>query len=271
MPCLLSELSTRKGAMDYPLTRQTVIVVPARLASARFPKKLLAEVSGKPLVLWTAMRIAREAPEFPLCFAVDCEEIGDVLVNAGFSTILTNPDLPSGTDRIAAANETIGAERLINVQADEPLVTRRQILALAEAIETPEADMSTLAAPIVTSEDFQDSNVVKVVLDANGFAMYFSRALIPYPRDSLNAVGQCNLPLFRHLGIYGYTAEFLRVFTALPQGNLEKIEKLEQLRALENGRRIAVALTEDISIGVDTPEDLARVAPMLLAADQEVE
>ena len=123
--------------MDHSLTPQTVIVVPARLASVRFPGKLLAEVSEKPLVLWTAVRIAREAPEFPLWFAVDSEEIGDVLSNAGFSTILTNPDLPSGTDRIAAANEIIGAERLINVQADEPLVTRSQILALTEAIEKP--------------------------------------------------------------------------------------------------------------------------------------
>ena len=257
--------------MDHSLKPQTVIVVPARLASARFPGKLLAEVSGKPLILWTAMRIAREAPEFPLWFAVDSEEICDVLSNAGFSTILTDPDLPSGTDRIAKANETIGAERLINVQADEPLVTRSQILALTEAIEKPKSDMSTLATPIVNSEDFQDSNVVKVVRDANGFAMYFSRASIPYPRDDLEAVEKNTLPLFRHLGIYGYTADFLRAFTALPQGNLEKVEKLEQLRALENGRRIAVVLTEDLSLGVDTPEDLVRVAPLLLASEAEVE
>lgn len=256
--------------MDHSLKPQTVIVVPARLASVRFPGKLLAEVSGKPLVLWTAVRIAREAPEFPLWFAVDSEEIGDVLSNAGFSTILTNPDLPSGTDRIAAANEIIGAERLINVQADEPLVTRSQILALTEAIEKSGSDMSTLATPIVNSDDFNDSNVVKVVRDANGFAMYFSRASIPYPRDDSEAVEKKTLPLLRHLGIYGYTAEFLRAFTVLPQGNLEKVEKLEQLRALENGRRIAVVLTEDLSIGVDTPEDLERVAPLLLAAEAEV-
>lgn len=257
--------------MEYSLTRQTVIVVPARLASARFPGKLLAKVSGKPLVLWTALRIAREAPEFPLWFAVDSEEIGDVLGNAGFSTILTNPNLPSGTDRIAAANETIGADRLINVQADEPLVSRSQILALAETIEKTEADMSTLATPIVNSDDFKDSNIVKVVRDSNGFAMYFSRAPIPYPRDYSDAEKLKDMPLFRHLGIYGYTAEFLRAFTALPQGNLEKIEKLEQLRALENGCRVAVVLTGDSSIGVDIPEDLDRVAPMLIAADQEFE
>ncbi|MBT7740512.1 MAG: hypothetical protein HN727_01800, partial [Opitutae bacterium] len=176
MPCLSRELSARNGVMDQSLMQQTVIVVPARLASARFPSKLLAKVSGTPLILWTAMRIAREAPEFPLWFAVDSEEVGDILEKAGFSIILTSSDLSSGTDRIAAANETIGAKRLINVQADEPLVTRSQILALTEAIEKPEADMSTLATPIVSSDDFKDSNVVKVVRDANGFAMYFSRA-----------------------------------------------------------------------------------------------
>tara|TARA_B100001094_G_C18194792_1_gene809970 strand:- start:1850 stop:2623 length:774 start_codon:yes stop_codon:yes gene_type:complete len=253
--------------MDRSLKPQTVIVVPARLASARFPRKLLAEVSGKPLVLWTAMRIAREAPEFPLWFAVDSEEIGDVLSNAGFSTILTNPDLPSGTDRIAIANETIGAERLINVQADEPLVTRSQILALTKAIEQPGSDMSTLATPIVNSLDFQDPNVVKVVRNADGFAMYFSRASIPYPRDDLDMVKKNALPLLRHLGIYGYTSKFLSAFSALPQGNLEKVEKLEQLRALESGRRIAVVLTKDLSLGVDTPNDLVRVAPFLLAAE----
>jgi len=251
--------------MDHSLSSQTVIVVPARLASSRFPGKLLAEVFGKPLILWTAMRIAREAPEFPLWFAVDCEQIGDVLVQAGFSTILTDPDLPSGTDRIAAANETLEAERIINVQADEPLVTRSQILALAEAIEKTKSDMSTLATPIDCSEDFQDSNVVKVVRDVNGFAMYFSRAPIPYPRDDFDALEKKALPLFRHLGIYGYTAEFLRSFTSFPTGDLEQIEKLEQLRALENGRRIAVVLTDELSIGVDTPEDLKRVAPFLIA------
>ena len=256
--------------MDQSLMQQTVIVVPARLASARFPGKLLAKVSGTPLILWTAMRIAREAPEFPLWFAVDSEEVGDILEKAGFSIILTSSDLSSGTDRIAAANETIGAKRLINVQADEPLVTRSQILALTEAIEKPEADMSTLATPIVSSDDFKDSNVVKVVRDANGFAMYFSRAPIPYPRDDLEMLEKKTLPLLRHLGIYGYTAEFLRAFTILPQGDLEKVEKLEQLRALEHGYRIAVGLTDDSSIGVDTPEDLARVAPMLLAADKGV-
>jgi 3-deoxy-manno-octulosonate cytidylyltransferase (CMP-KDO synthetase) len=141
---------------------------------------------------------------------------------------------------------------------------------LTEAIEKPEADMSTLATPIVNMDDFKDSNIVKVVRDTAGFAMYFSRASIPYPRDDLEAVEKKTLPLLRHLGIYGYTAEFLRAFTALPQGNLEKVEKLEQLRALENGRRIAVVLTEDLSLGVDTPEDLERVAPLLLAAEAEV-
>ena len=256
--------------MSETVVQKPVIVVPARLASQRFPRKLLAEVAGKPLVLWTAERIGREVPEFRLWFAVDGEEIGEVLENAGFATILTEADLPSGTDRIAVANDTIGAERVINVQADEPLVTRSQIHSLAEALEKPGADMSTLAYPFEKLEDFRDPNQVKVVRDKEGFAMYFSRAAIPYPRDDLQAVGGKEFPAYRHLGVYAYSAEFLRIFCELPQGTLEKIEKLEQLRAMENGRRIAVVLTDDISIGVDTPEDLERIAPLLLATETEV-
>ena len=249
--------------MSETVVQKPVIVVPARLASQRFPRKLLAEVAGKPLVLWTAERIAREVPEFRLWFAVDGEEIGEILENAGFATVSTDPDLPSGTDRIAVANDTIGAEKVINVQADEPLITRAQILSLAEALDKPEADMSTLAYPFETLNDFRDPNQVKVVRDKKGFAMYFSRSAIPYPRDDLQAVEGKDFPAYRHLGVYAYSAEFLRTFRELPQGVLEKIEKLEQLRAMENGRRIAVVLTEDHSIGVDSPDDLVRVTPLL--------
>ena len=254
--------------MSETVAQKPVIVVPARLASQRFPRKLLAEVAGKPLVLWTAERIAREVPEFRLWFAVDGEEIGEILEKAGFATVSTDPDLPSGTDRIAVANETIGAEQVINVQADEPLVTRTQILSLAEALSKPRADISTLAYPFESLDDFQDPNQVKVVRDKEGFAMYFSRSPIPYSRDSLQPVDGKGFPAHRHLGVYAYSAEFLRAFRGLPQGALEKTEKLEQLRAMENGRRIAVALTEDHSIGVDSPEDLERVIPLLEVSTQ---
>ena len=243
--------------------RNPVIVVPARLGSMRFPRKLLARVCGKPLVLWTADRIAREAPDFDLFFAVDGEELEQVLVEGGFSTVSTDPDLPSGTDRIAAANEAIAAERIINVQADEPFVTRKQILSLAEALGKKGADMSTLACRFDRQEDFDDSNQVKVVTDANGLALYFSRSSIPFPRDGWEEFESSDCLPLRHLGLYAYSADFLRSFRGLPQGRLEKLEKLEQLRALEHGRTIAVALTEEISIGVDTPADLERIEPKL--------
>ena len=240
-----------------------VIVVPARLGSLRFPRKLLADVCGKPLVLWTAERIAGEAPDFDLFFAVDGEELEQVLSEAGFSTISTDPDLPSGTDRIAVANEAITAEKIINVQADEPFVTRKQILSLAEALGKEGADMSTLACRFDRQEDFHDPNQVKVVTDENGLALYFSRSPIPFPREGWeNFRNADSLPL-RHLGLYAYSADFLRSFRGLPRGRMERLEKLEQLRALEHGKRIAVAFSEDISIGVDSVEDLERIAPML--------
>ena len=240
-----------------------VVVVPARLDSRRFPRKLLAEVEGKPLVVWTAERIAREAPEFELRFAVDGEELASTLKVFGYSAVLTDPDLPSGSDRIAVANEVIGAERVINVQADEPLVTRSQILSLAEGLERDGASMSTLCHHFETEEGFHDPNQVKVVRDKEGFALYFSRATIPFAREADVGPPSAGFPAMRHLGLYAYSAEFLREFRDLPVGVLEEIEKLEQLRALENGRRIAVGVTEQGSLGVDSPEDLERLAPEL--------
>lgn len=240
-----------------------VVVVPARLASRRLPRKLLREVEGRPLICWTAERIAREVPEFDLWFAVDGDELASTLKASGYSVVLTDPNLPSGTDRIAAANEIIGAERVINVQADEPLVTRSQILSLSDALEREGASMSTLCHPFETEEDFRDPNQVKVVRDKEGFALYFSRATIPFAREADAGVFAPDFPAMRHLGLYAYTAEFLREFGGLPVGVLEKIEKLEQLRALEHGRRIAVGVTDDRSLGVDSPEDLERVVPEL--------
>jgi len=141
------------------------IIVPARLASTRFPRKLLADAGGTPLILRTAQRLDKEAPEFEKFFAVDGDELGDVLSGTGYNVIPTNPDLPSGTDRIAQANEQLNRTEVINVQADEPLVKREHILALAESLQVPDADLATLAVPFAKVEDFLDPNQVKVVLD----------------------------------------------------------------------------------------------------------
>ena len=265
------------------------IIVPCRLESTRFPRKLLHPVQGKPLLLWVAERIRAQAPEFPLWFAVDDALLDAPLRAAGFQTIATDPLHASGTDRLAEANRTVRASHVINVQADEPLVTGAQIRALA-ALIAGDAPMATLATPFRTAADFLNPNQVKVVFasegraeplappppgsSANAFAagpaappypggraLTFSRAPIPFARDRAGVVDDAWVrahPCFKHLGLYAYHADLLEKFSALPPGRYEQIEKLEQLRVLENGLPILVGVTEDPGIGVDTPEDAVR-------------
>jgi len=232
------------------------IIVPARLASSRFPRKLLADAGGMPLILRTAYRLQDQVPEYELFFAVDGEELAKPLEDAGFCTLCTDPNLPSGTDRIAQANQTLRREVVLNVQADEPLVTRDHILALTKAIFKKGADLATLATPFLKQEDFTDPNQVKVVLDRSGFALMFSRSPIPYDREK---GGQFNTLSLKHLGLYGYQKSFLEDFAKISAGDLEDLEKLEQLRALENGKRIAVEIVAHGTIGVDTREDLDAI------------
>lgn len=240
------------------MSKTPSIIVPARLASTRFPRKLLHKVRGKPVILWTAERIRKVAPEFPLYFAVDDEALQSCLEDAGYAVVRTRPDHPSGTDRLAEANAEVGAPAVINVQGDEPLVTGEQIRALAKGLEG-DAAMSTLAIPFQRSEDFTNPNQVKVVRDRQGNALYFSRSAIPFARDSGGAVDQTWLTAnhcYRHLGLYAYKADFLKAFSTLEPGILEQIEKLEQLRAMEHGYRIHVGITDQATIGIDTPEDI---------------
>ena len=244
---------------------KTAIIVPCRLESTRFPRKLLHPVRGKPLLLWVAERIAAQAPGLPLHFAVDHELLATPLRAAGFAVVMTDPRHPSGTDRLAEANRTIRADRVINVQADEPLVTAAQLGALTTLIAGP-APMATLATPFRTAADFLNPNPVKVVFAPGGRALYFSRAPIPFARDQAGPVDDawvCAHPCFKHLGLYAYHAELLEKFSALPPGRYEQIEKLEQLRGLENGHELLVGVTADPSVGVDTPEDAAKFEAML--------
>jgi 3-deoxy-manno-octulosonate cytidylyltransferase (CMP-KDO synthetase) len=236
------------------------IIVPCRLESSRFPRKLLHKIKGKPLILWVAERIAASAPQYPLYFAVDDEVLRECVAGAGFRAIMTRADHQSGTDRIAEANRQVGAVLVINVQADEPLVSASQIGLLARLI-SGSAPMATLATPFRNAADFYNPNQVKVVCDSSGRALYFSRSPIPNARDAGGRVGDAWVmanPCLRHLGLYAYKAEFLQRFTELPHGRLEAIERLEQLRALENGYEIMVGLTEEPTVGVDTPEDAAE-------------
>lgn len=236
------------------------IIVPARVASTRFPQKLLHEVRGKPVILWTAERIRSEAPQFPLWFAVDNQRLLQLLTDAGYQALLTDAGHPCGTDRIAEANRSIQADYVINVQADEPLVTGGQIRQLAGLIQG-EVPMATLGTPLKYEKDYSNPNHVKCVCDAQGHALIFSRSPIPYFRDSqglFDADRAASVPLLIHLGLYAYRREFLDRFSQMPVGRLEQIEKLEMLRVLEQGYRIAVGVTQDALIEIDTLEQAAE-------------
>lgn len=229
------------------------IIVPARLLSQRFPRKLLFPVNNKPLILWTAERLKKIGDGIPIYFAVAEKELHEILHESGYQTVMTDPDLPSGTDRIAAANRKIGARKIINVQADEPLVAREHIDQLRDALESG-CDMATLATEFPHKEDFQDPHKVKVVRDHSGNALYFSRSPIPYHRDDPGGIGPAGA--LWHLGLYAYTSELINSFVEWDPSPLEVTEKLEQLRVLENGRKIRVNVTRHRTVGIDTPEDM---------------
>jgi len=215
--------------------------------------------------LWVAERITAEAPDYPLWFAVDDKLLADCLEGAGFRAIMTSTSHQSGTDRIAEANRIVRASYVLNVQADEPLVSAKQLHALARLIQG-DCPMATLCTPFKRVVDFYNTNQVKVVTTQTGRALYFSRSRMPYSRDLGLTIEddwvQAN-PCFKHLGLYAYKADFLEKYAALPPGKLEQIEKLEQLRVLENGYSIGIEVTDDPGIGVDTPDDAKKFEALL--------
>ncbi len=241
------------------------VLVPARLASTRLPDKPLADIAGKPMVVRVAERARRSAAQ-RVVVAADSPRIVQACQAHGVEALLTRADHASGSDRLAEACELIGLPDdalVVNVQGDEPLIDPRLINAVAAALESrSDASMSTAVHAIASFEEFINPNVVKAVLDAHGFAQYFSRAPIPWWREGF-AAGSQALPEpapLRHVGIYGYRAGFLRLFPRLSPAPMEQTEALEQLRAMWHGHRIAVHVTDTApGIGVDTPDDLARV------------
>jgi 3-deoxy-manno-octulosonate cytidylyltransferase (CMP-KDO synthetase) len=241
------------------------VLIPARLASTRLPDKPLADIAGLPMVVRVAQR-AEQSEAAQVVVATDSSRIADACSRHGVRAVLTRADHPSGSDRLAEACELLGLEHddvVVNVQGDEPLIDPALIDAVAHLLEQrPQASMSTAAHPIASVEEFRNPNVVKVVLQSDGIALYFSRAPIPWWRDGF-AGGIAALPApapLRHIGIYGYRAKFLRAFPRMAPAPVEACEALEQLRALWHGHRIAVHVTEqDPGAGVDTPDDLARV------------
>lgn len=248
------------------------VLVPARLASSRLPDKPLADIAGLPMVVRVARRAA-ESGAARVVVACDSPAILRACAGHGVEAVQTRVDHPSGSDRLAEACEKLGLagdDIVVNVQGDEPLIDPALIGAMAALLaEKPQAAISTAAHAIDDPADFANPNVVKTVLDASGFALYFSRAPIPWWRDGF-AGGVKALPSpapLRHIGIYGYRAAFLRGFPSLAQSPLEVVEALEQLRALWHGHRIAVHVTAHApGPGVDTPADLERVRALFARA-----
>ena len=246
------------------LPRNPLLVIPARLGSTRLPDKPLADIHGEPMIVHVWRR-AMEAEIGPVLVACAEQAIVEAVSKAGGRAMLTRPDHPSGSDRIHEAVARLDPEgdfdAVINVQGDLPTIDPEAIRAALAALADPEVDIATLAATIIDPADGENPNIVKAVTAIDpatgiGRALYFSRAAVPTGEG----------PLYHHIGLYAYRRAALDRFVKLPPGRLERRERLEQLRALENGMRIAVALVEDVPLGVDTAEDLER-ARLLLAPE----
>lgn len=250
-----------------------IVLIPARLASTRLPDKPLADIAGLPMVVRVAQR-AHESAAGRVVVAGDDTRIIEACEAHGVEALLTRKDHASGSDRLSEACIQLGLPDdaiVVNVQGDEPLIDPSLIDAVAQTLsDHPRAAMSTAAHAIESPQEFTNPNVVKTVLDANGYALYFSRAPIPWWRDGFADAGPNKLPpsppALRHIGIYGYRAGFVRQFPGLPPAAVEGTEALEQLRALWHGHRIAVHVSEHApGPGIDTPEDLARVRALFAA------
>jgi 3-deoxy-manno-octulosonate cytidylyltransferase (CMP-KDO synthetase) len=242
-------------------TLRTLGVIPARLASTRLPRKILREIAGRPMLAWV-YEAARACPQLDhVVVATDSEEIAALCRANGWPVELTSPELPSGTDRVHAIAQRIPAEIYVNIQGDEPLLQPEHLTALLAPFQYPHVDVTTLKV-LCTAENIANPNAVKVVTAADGRALYFSRATIPYDRDAIHP------DYWKHIGLYAYRREALHRFAELPPSPLERTERLEQLRLLENGFNLYVAATEHDTIGVDTEEDLHRVEALLRARRQ---
>ncbi len=239
-------------------------IIPSRWGSSRFPGKPLADLAGKPLVAWVVEAVKKAKSLDDVLVATDDERIVAAVEAHGGKAVMTPSELPSGTDRIAcAAGDFADDDILVNIQGDEPLIDPALIDALVARLKEPGSkwDMATAVTPIKSASDFAAKTVVKVVLDRDDGALYFSRAPIPCDRD--HDPDLSSGLYVRHLGIYAYRGGFLRKYIAQKPCALEQTEKLEQLRALWMGAKIAVIRTDDEGVGVDTPEDAVRVAAIL--------
>ncbi len=248
-----------------------IVAIPARYASTRLPGKPLQLIAGEPMILHV-VRCALASGALQVVVATDDERIVRALESQAVTVCMTSPDHVSGTDRLAECARLLGwpDDRIVvNLQGDEPFAPPEGIRAVARTLELSDAQMATLAVPIEDMDTLFDPNAVKITCDTQGNALYFSRAPIPWQRDrfAVDRVGPPAPGALRHIGIYAYRAPFLQAFAVLPPGRLERLENLEQLRALEAGARIAVGLSPaPFPPGVDTPADLARADRVAMQA-----
>jgi len=234
---------------------KVVAAIPARYHSSRFEGKALVEIHGKSLIEWVYRQTVKSRFIKKAIVATDDARIFEAVSRFGGEAIMTSPLHKTGTDRVAEAIKKVEADIVVNVQGDEPLITPDVIDGVIQPLlDNPELQMATAACEIKDKEDLDNPNVVKVTMDRNNFALYFSRSKIPYHRGSHGTS-----TVYKHLGLYSFRKEFLERFTHLPQGELEKMESLEQLRVLEYGYKLKVIKTDYDGIGVDTKEDLDKV------------
>jgi len=249
---------------------KVIAVIPARYASTRFPGKLLKDLAGESVLLRTVTQARKAARLDEVWVATDDHRIAKAMDKAGVAVCMTDPSHTSGTDRIAEAVAEREAEVVVNVQGDEPFVDPGVIDDLVERMEAEDRpEMGTACTPIHNAGELEDASVVKLVRDVNGCALYFSRSLIPHSRDvpARDLLGQG--VYFRHLGLYAYRRSFLMKWRDLPPHPLEEVEKLEQLRALAHGARIAVIETGQTAPGIDTPADLEAAKAYLTSNPED--
>ena len=253
-----------------------IAIIPARYASTRFPGKPLAMLGGKPVVQRVYERVAAEFDA--VAVATDDERIRDAVAAFGGRAVMTSPDHRSGTDRCREAYETLCREQgctydvVVNVQGDEPFIHPSQLRTVKGLFDEPATDIATLVKPFSPADGLgalENPNSPKVVLDARSCAVYFSRSVIPYLRGVPREEWLSRHTYYKHIGLYAYRAAVLRAITELPASPLEKAESLEQLRWLENGYRIGVGRTDVETVGIDTPEDLARAEAFLSRTEAE--
>lgn len=241
---------------------EVVAVIPARYGSRRLPGKPLLEICGKPLIRWVWERARGARTVGRVVVATDEPRVAKVVEGFGGEAALTSPEHPSGTDRVAEVARRLSAEVVVNVQGDEPFLDPEVVDQVVARLIEGDFPMATAAKRIDDPKQLRDPSVVKVVLDMEGCALYFSRSPIPFLRDVPEEGWLDKAKFLKHIGIYAYRRDFLMTLSELPPAPLELSEKLEQLRALEHGYRIAVAETEHDCFSVDTPEDLARAREM---------